>query len=192
MSELAQSVYRIGRHGLPHGRAPRPRRASRGCVQPHRARAEQWVAEYRRHAAPTPAAAAEGRRVRAPCVGRDADVREVTTRRRRGLRRHAKGRACSSITPRRRPASRANWRRPRSSAASVSSMRRCRAASRARRTASSPSCAAATRPRMPRPSRSWRSTRGNAAGWGRPARASSPRWSTRSASPAWCRACPKA
>jgi 3-hydroxyisobutyrate dehydrogenase len=41
-------------------------------------KAEQWVAQYGGRAAPTPAAAAEGAEFVLACVGRDADVREVT------------------------------------------------------------------------------------------------------------------
>jgi len=44
-----------------------------------RARAEQWVFEYGGCAAATPAAAAEGAEFVLSCVGRDSDVREVTT-----------------------------------------------------------------------------------------------------------------
>ena len=42
-------------------------------------RAERWVGEYGGRSAPTPAAAAEGAEFVLACVGRDADVREVTT-----------------------------------------------------------------------------------------------------------------
>ena len=42
------------------------------------ARAEQWVREYGGERAPTPAAAAGEAEVVLACVGRDADVREVT------------------------------------------------------------------------------------------------------------------
>jgi len=44
-----------------------------------RAKAEQWVSEYAGCAAATPAAAAEGAEFVLSCVGRDSDVREVTT-----------------------------------------------------------------------------------------------------------------
>ncbi|HSC19657.1 MAG TPA: NAD(P)-dependent oxidoreductase [Rhizomicrobium sp.] len=43
------------------------------------ARAEQWVSEYGGSAAVTPAAAAEGAEFVLACVGRDSDVRAVTT-----------------------------------------------------------------------------------------------------------------
>lgn len=42
-------------------------------------RAERWLGEYGGRSAPTPAAAAEGAEFVLACVGRDADVREVTT-----------------------------------------------------------------------------------------------------------------
>ncbi|HEX3651533.1 MAG TPA: NAD(P)-dependent oxidoreductase [Rhizomicrobium sp.] len=42
-------------------------------------RAERWVAEYGGRSAPTPAGAAEGAEFVLACVGRDSDVREVTT-----------------------------------------------------------------------------------------------------------------
>jgi 3-hydroxyisobutyrate dehydrogenase len=41
-------------------------------------RAEQWVREFGGRAAPTPAAAADGAEIVLACVGRDADVAEVT------------------------------------------------------------------------------------------------------------------
>ena len=44
-----------------------------------RAKADQWVAEFGGRAAPTPAAAADGADFVLSCVGRDSDVREVTT-----------------------------------------------------------------------------------------------------------------
>ena len=43
-----------------------------------RARAEKWVAEYGGAVAETPAAAAKGADIVLACVGRDADLREVT------------------------------------------------------------------------------------------------------------------
>ena len=43
------------------------------------ARAEQWIEEYGGRAAQTPAAAAAGAELVLCCVGRDSDVREVTT-----------------------------------------------------------------------------------------------------------------
>src|SRR5580704_11073244 len=42
------------------------------------ARAEKWAAEYGGATAPTPAAAAKGADIVLACVGRDADLREVT------------------------------------------------------------------------------------------------------------------
>jgi 3-hydroxyisobutyrate dehydrogenase len=42
-------------------------------------KAEQWVSEYGGSAASTPAAAADGAEFVLSCVGRDSDVREVTT-----------------------------------------------------------------------------------------------------------------
>jgi 3-hydroxyisobutyrate dehydrogenase len=41
-------------------------------------RAEKWAGEYGGSAAPTPAAAAKGAEIVLACVGRDADLREVT------------------------------------------------------------------------------------------------------------------
>jgi 3-hydroxyisobutyrate dehydrogenase len=43
------------------------------------AKAEQWIAEFGGRGAPTPAAATEGADFVLSCVGRDSDVREVTT-----------------------------------------------------------------------------------------------------------------
>ena len=42
------------------------------------AKAQKWVGEYGGSAAPTPAAAAKGQEIVFSCVGRDADLREVT------------------------------------------------------------------------------------------------------------------
>ncbi len=44
----------------------------------HGEKAARWIAEHEGHAAPTPAAAAEGADFVMACVGRDADVEEVT------------------------------------------------------------------------------------------------------------------
>jgi 3-hydroxyisobutyrate dehydrogenase len=44
-----------------------------------RAKADQWVAEFGGRTAPTPAAAVDGADFVLSCVGRDSDVREVTT-----------------------------------------------------------------------------------------------------------------
>ena len=142
--------------------------------------------------APTPAAAARGRRDR-------ADVRRQRRRRARG--RDGRGRRARRHGGRRDPrrshdgvgGSRARGARGGAGAqASASSTRRSRAARRAPRTASSRSWSAATPTSFAR-AESVLAHYARAVtlmgGAGQPA--SSPRWSTRSASPASCRRSPK-
>ena len=72
------------------------------------AKAEQWAKEFGGKVAKTPEEAAAGQDFVMMCVGNDNDVRDG--RRRRASRRWARTR-CSSITPRRRPRSRASFTR---------------------------------------------------------------------------------
>jgi 3-hydroxyisobutyrate dehydrogenase len=55
------------------------------------ARAEQWIAEHGGESAPTPAAATQGAEFVLSCVGRDADVREVTLGEKGAFRAMRKG-----------------------------------------------------------------------------------------------------
>ncbi len=65
-----------------------------------RAKAEAWVGKYAGTWAPTPREAAAGADFVMACVGNDDDLRGGLPGRRRRLRRHGRGRASSSITPR--------------------------------------------------------------------------------------------
>ena len=101
------------------------------------AKAEKWVAQFGGKSAPTPRAAAEGQDFVMACVGNDNDLREVTLGKDGVFRGVAKG----AIV--RRPHHGFGRDRPRAlcrgqdSAASTSSMPRCRAARPAPRTACS-------------------------------------------------------
>ncbi len=91
------------------------------------AKAEAWTKKHKGSAARTPREAAAGREIVFCCVGNDDDLRSVVTGPDGAFAGMAKGtpRSRASFTPRRR------------SAASISSMRRCRAARPAPRTAPS-------------------------------------------------------
>src|SRR5437763_15012652 len=63
------------------------------------ATAERWIAEYGGQLAKTPAAAARDAAVVLSCVGRDSDVREVTTGPRGQLKAMRKGAGFVDPTP---------------------------------------------------------------------------------------------
>ena len=101
------------------------------------AKAEKWVGQYGGKSAPTPKQAAEGQDFVMACVGNDNDLREVMLGK-DGVSPASPRARSSSTTPPPPPRSPASFMPRRTSAASISSMRRFRAARPAPRTACSP------------------------------------------------------
>ena len=143
----------LGVMGYPMAGPSQARRSRRHRLQPHD-RTRPAAGRANMAAQRCDAGGSRGRDadIVMACVGRDADLRSVTLGRERRVRSDEEGRRVRRSHDGVGRRSRANLRRQRDGAASALSMRRFRAASRARRTVSSPSCAAAARRTMPRPS----------------------------------------